>query len=103
MFLISCLQLQEKFSDVVNWLKANAAKGESLGELRSNDVQSKPASDIGKSNNKLFLDKPGFPAFSAATTTSFGSSWNPGSIFNNNAPLTFGGILLDDIYAILLL
>lgn len=87
---------------MVSWLKANAAKVESVGDHRSNDAQSKPASEIDKSNNKLFLDKPGLPAFSAATTPTFGSSWNPGSIFNNNAPLTFGGILLDDIYAILL-
>ncbi|KAL8556945.1 hypothetical protein ACS0TY_004426 [Phlomoides rotata] len=90
-YLDHAKSIMEKFSDVVNWLKANAAKGESSGEFRSNDAQSKPASEIDKSSNKLFLEKPGFPAFSAATTASFGSSWNPGSIFNNNAPLTFGG------------
>ncbi|KAH6759608.1 Pleckstrin homology domain superfamily protein [Perilla frutescens var. hirtella] len=67
-----------KFSDVVNWLRANASKGESLGELRSNDAQTKHASDIGKSSHNLFLEKPGFPAFSAAITPSSGS-WNLGN------------------------
>lgn len=70
--------MQEKFSDVVNWLKANAAKGESLGEFRSNDAQTKPSSDIDKSSHKLVLEKPGFPAFSAAVTPSSGS-WNFGN------------------------
>lgn len=70
--------MQEKFSDVVNWLKANAAKGESLGELRSNDAQTKPASDVDKSSHKLVLEKPGFPLFSAAVTQSSGS-WNFGN------------------------
>ncbi|XP_011081038.1 uncharacterized protein LOC105164150 isoform X1 [Sesamum indicum] len=80
--------IMEKFSDVVNWLKANASKGESLGGSRSNDAQTKPTSEIEKNSPKLFLDKPAFPA---VTTASFGSSWNPGSLFNNTAPFTFGG------------
>ncbi|KAK4389351.1 hypothetical protein Sango_2272100, partial [Sesamum angolense] len=88
--------IMEKFSDVVNWLKANAAKGESLAGSRSNDAQMKPTSDIEKNSPKLFLDKPAFPA---VTTASFGSSWNPGSLFNNTAPFTFGGILLDNTVA----
>lgn len=78
MFLIFWLQLQDKFSDVVNWLKANATKEESLGELRSNDSQTKHASDADKSNHKLVLGKPGFPSFSASITPSSGS-WNIGN------------------------
>ncbi|KAI3468805.1 hypothetical protein Pfo_025468 [Paulownia fortunei] len=87
-YLNHARSIMEKFSDIVNWLKANAAKGESLGELRSDDAQTKPASEIDKSSNKLFLDKPGFPA---ATIASSGTSWSPGILFNNNAPFTFGG------------
>ncbi|XP_022849712.1 uncharacterized protein LOC111371790 [Olea europaea var. sylvestris] len=81
----------EKFSDVVNWLKANAGKGESLSELGSNDAQKKPSFEIESkdNNNKLLLDKPMFPP--AATTTNFGSSWSSGLLFSNNKPFTFGG------------
>ncbi|KAK6137570.1 hypothetical protein DH2020_028690 [Rehmannia glutinosa] len=88
-YLNHARSIMEKFSDVVNWLKANAAKGGSLGQLPSADAQTKPASEIDKSSHKLFLDKPVFPA--ATTTTSSGTSWNPGFLFNNNAPFTFGG------------
>ncbi|KAG8374847.1 hypothetical protein BUALT_Bualt10G0038200 [Buddleja alternifolia] len=88
-YLNHAKNIMEKFSDVVNWLKANAAKGESLGELRSNDAQVKPTSEIDKTGHKLFMDKPGFPA---AATPSFGASWSPGFLFNNNnAPFTLGG------------
>ncbi|KAK6158121.1 hypothetical protein DH2020_005435 [Rehmannia glutinosa] len=88
-YLNHARSIMEKFSDVVNWLKANAGKGGSLGQLPSADTQTKPASEIDKSSHKLFLDKPVFPA--ATTTTSSGTSWNPGFLFNNNAPFTFGG------------
>lgn len=77
-YLNHAKNIMDKFSDVVDWLKANNSKGESLGELRSNDAQTKPASDIGKSSHNLFLEKPGFPAFSAAVTPSSGS-WNLGN------------------------
>ncbi|KAL6501639.1 hypothetical protein OROGR_026772 [Orobanche gracilis] len=77
----------EKFSDVVNWLKSNAVEGGSSTKFPSNDVQTKPAFGIEKSNHKM-LDKPRFPA---ATTANFGTSWKFGLLFNNNAPFTFGG------------
>ncbi|KAL6556346.1 hypothetical protein OROGR_005634 [Orobanche gracilis] len=86
-YLNHARSIMEKFSDVVNWLKSNAAKGGSSTNFPSNDVQTKPAFGIEKSHHKI-LDKPGFPA---ATTANFGTSWKPGLLFNNNAPSTFGG------------
>ncbi|KAL8064298.1 hypothetical protein ABFX02_01G080800 [Erythranthe guttata] len=130
-YLNHATSIMVKFSDVVNWLKATAAKGGSLGELRSDDAQTKPASEIAKNSFKLFMDKPAIPTGTttsfppatttsfttattssfttattssfptataanvpAATTPSFGTSWKPGGLFNNNTPFTFGGILL---------
>lgn len=84
-------------------MKANAAKGESLRELRYDDAQSKPDSEIDKNVFKSFLDKPGFPVATSASfgtssfgASSFGTSGKPGSLFNNNSPFTFGGILVVD-------
>lgn len=90
------LLLQEKFSDVVNWLKANAAKEESLDKLRSNDSQIKPPPDIEKNSHKLFLDKPMFPA---TATASFGTSFSRGIFSNSSSPFAFGGILVDTTVA----
>ncbi|EYU38996.1 hypothetical protein ABFS82_01G080100 [Erythranthe guttata] len=127
-YLNHATSIMVKFSDVVNWLKATAAKGGSLGELRSDDAQTKPASEIAKNSFKLFMDKPAIPTGTttsfppatttsfttattssfttattssfptataanvpAATTPSFGTSWKPGGLFNNNTPFTFGG------------
>ncbi|XP_051114706.1 uncharacterized protein LOC127240207 [Andrographis paniculata] len=86
-YLNHAKSIMEKFSDVVNWLKANAAKGESLGELPSNDGLMKPSFGLEKNKDKLFFEKP---AFSAATATSFGTSWSPGIFSNNSSPFTFG-------------
>ncbi|XP_047951012.1 uncharacterized protein LOC125196515 isoform X4 [Salvia hispanica] len=77
-YLNHAKSIMDKFTDVVNWLKANAAKGESPGELRCNDAQTKPTSDVEKSSPKLVLGKPGFPSFSSALSPSSGS-WNFGN------------------------
>lgn len=79
--------IMEKFSDVIDWLKANAAKGDSIGSISSNDAQIKPSSETEKNSTKLFFDKPVFPAASAA---SFGTSWSPGIFSSNSSPFTFG-------------
>ncbi|CAA2978904.1 uncharacterized protein LOC111371790 [Olea europaea subsp. europaea] len=90
-YLNHAKNIVEKFSDVVNWLKANAGKGESLSELGSNDAQKKPGFEIEskENNNKLLLDKPVLSP--AATTANFGTSWSSGLLFSNNKPFTFGG------------
>ncbi|KAL1559793.1 hypothetical protein AAHA92_10096 [Salvia divinorum] len=80
-YLNHAKSILDKFSDVVNWLKANATKGESPGELRSTDAQmkvTKPTSDVDKSSHKLVLERPESPSFSAALTPSLGS-WNFGN------------------------
>ncbi|KAL2516794.1 Pleckstrin-like proteiny (PH) domain superfamily protein [Abeliophyllum distichum] len=90
-YLNHAKNIVEKFSDVVNWLKANAGKVESLSELGSNDTQKKPGFEVNskENNNKLLLDKPVFPP--AATSTNLGTSWSSGLLFSNNKPFTFGG------------
>ncbi|KAL3818121.1 hypothetical protein ACJIZ3_004026 [Penstemon smallii] len=87
-YLNHAKSIMEKFSDVVNWLKENSAKGDSIREHRSNDNVVKPTSEIGKDNHKSFFSKPDFPP---AATPSFGTALRPGSIFNNNNPFSFGG------------
>lgn len=68
------LYLQEKFSDVVNWLKINASKGESSHQPFG-DAQMKPTLGIDINSNKLFLEKPGFPP-----TVTMGLGLNSGKL-----------------------
>ncbi|XP_073287868.1 uncharacterized protein [Primulina huaijiensis] len=166
-YLNHAKSILEKFSDVVNWLKINASKGESShqsfgdaqmkptfgigingnylvlekpvfpptvtmglglnsGKLQSNDTQTKPALEADKNIANLFSVKPEFPVATAsfgesssqlhsndtqvkpfleadkinhkpgfpppAGTATFGTSWTPGILFNNNnTTFTFGG------------
>ncbi|XP_057763742.1 uncharacterized protein LOC130985011 isoform X2 [Salvia miltiorrhiza] len=78
-YLNHAKSIMDKFSDVVNWLKANSSKGESPGELRSNEAQTKPTSEVDKNSHKLVLEKPGFPSFSAAAFAPISGSWNFGN------------------------
>ncbi|XP_019155801.1 PREDICTED: uncharacterized protein LOC109152617 [Ipomoea nil] len=110
-YLSHAASIMEKFSDVVNWLKANAAQGKSttfmgfqpaLKTLASENKENKstsllrfqaPApktlvSENKENNSTLSLDKPPTPAPNASS--SFGTSWNSGPLFNNKAPFSFG-------------
>ncbi|CAK9186741.1 unnamed protein product, partial [Ilex paraguariensis] len=73
----------EKFSDVVNWLKANATKGESLPALVSQPAQNKLVSEIKGNEIKSFPENTGI--VSAATTASFAPSWSSGVLFTTEA------------------
>lgn len=78
----------EKFSDVVNWLKANAAKDESMPVVASDNSQKVFGFESKEKGNNLLFGKPGIPPVS--TTTNFGASWGSGSFFNNQTPFSFG-------------
>lgn len=79
---------QEKFSDVVNWLKANAAKGESMPEAGSDATQQVSGSEIKEKDNNFIFGKPGTPP--SSTNVNFGASWGTGVFFNNQTPFSFG-------------
>ncbi|CAI0472462.1 unnamed protein product [Linum tenue] len=71
---------QQKFSDVVNWLKANGAKGGLGAESSASDK--KPSPDTNKINeNNLSNERQ--PAF-ASTSTSFTTAALPPAIFSYN-------------------
>ncbi|VFQ63248.1 unnamed protein product [Cuscuta campestris] len=111
-YLTHASSIMEKFSDVVNWLKANGAKGATTSLLgfqsapktavTSENKENKSTSFLGfqtsqkpvASENKenkstLFLEKqPHIPEANASSC--FGTSWNSGPIFNNKTPFSFG-------------
>ncbi|CAK9188631.1 unnamed protein product [Ilex paraguariensis] len=82
-YLSHASNIMEKFSDVVNWLKANATKGESLPALVSQPAQNKLVSEIKGNEIKSFPENTGI--VSAATTASFAPSWSSGVLFTTEA------------------
>lgn len=91
---------QEKFSDVVNWLKANATKAENSTPGAGAGVSfagKKFLPEVTNKENKNFGEKSGSPPVSTTTTTSFASPWSPGIFSNsqnqnqNQNLFTFGG------------
>ncbi|KAF4403928.1 hypothetical protein CsatB_003899 [Cannabis sativa] len=79
-YLAHASSIMEKFTDVVSWLKANAAKGEcspaeSQTAIKFNMSETKDAA------NKFIQAQTGIPPI--GTTTSFGTSWSSGTFFNN--------------------
>lgn len=80
--------MQEKFSDVVNWLKANAVKGESSSVAGSHIAQTKLMPEV-KNNDINSL--PGYSGFAPVPmTSSFTTSWSSASFSNNKPPFLFG-------------
>lgn len=86
MFLYS----KEKFSDIVEWLKANAVKGESTPSTGSPTAEKKTEIEHKNTDVKLFQGQTGFAPTSA--TTSNVTSWTSGAFFNHQAPSIFGNI-----------
>lgn len=91
---------QEKFSDVVNWLKANATKAENStpgAGAGASFAGKKLLPEVTNKENKIFGEKSGSPPVSTTTTTttSFASPWSPGIFSNsqnqNQNLFTFGG------------
>lgn len=87
---------QEKFSDVVNWIKANAAKDaanvKSTPVVASDNNQKVFGFESKEKGNNLLFGKPGISP--ANTTTNFGASWGSGGLFNNQTPFSFGKELM---------
>ncbi|CAI0476494.1 unnamed protein product [Linum tenue] len=86
-YLTHASSIMQKFSDVVNWLKANGAKGGPGAESSASDK--KPSPDTNKINeNNLSNERP--PAF-ASTSTSFTTAALPPAIFSYNQSSISGG------------
>uniref|UniRef100_A0A6M2EM70 RanBD1 domain-containing protein n=1 Tax=Populus davidiana TaxID=266767 RepID=A0A6M2EM70_9ROSI len=78
-YLAHASNIMEKFSDVVNWLKANAAKGGSVADSLTTEKKLMP--EIKNNESKLLQEKSGFAL--PSTSASFTSSWNS-SVFSAN-------------------
>ncbi|TYJ23496.1 hypothetical protein E1A91_A08G196600v1 [Gossypium mustelinum] len=74
-YLTHALNIMEKFSDVVNWLKGNAVTGDSLSAAESYKNGNKVVAEIKNSEAKYFQEKTGFTPIS--TTTSFSKKNSP--------------------------
>ncbi|KAJ9555257.1 hypothetical protein OSB04_009871 [Centaurea solstitialis] len=94
-YLTHASSIMEKFSDVVNWLKSNSTKSESLLEHGSHAAQKKLVTESKDNENISFQEKIQKAPPSVTTpifaTSSFAPSWNTGPLFNNQSSFTFGG------------
>ena len=91
---------KEKFSDIVEWLKAKAVEGESSPPTGSLKSEKKTETEHKKTDVKLFQGQTSFAPASA--TTSIATSWTSGALFNHQAPSIFGNITLLALSIILL-
>lgn len=82
------LYSKEKFSDIVEWLKANAVKGESSPSTGSPTAEKKTEIEHKNTDVKLFQGQTNFAPISA--TTSSATSWTSGAFFNHQTPSIFG-------------
>ncbi|CAL5356079.1 unnamed protein product [Camellia sinensis] len=87
-YLAHASNIMDQFRDVVNWLKANAVKGESFSALGCHDAQKKLVPESKDNQIKPFREKTGFAQ--AGTTASFAPSWSSGVLFSNQTPFSFG-------------
>ncbi|XP_076960066.1 uncharacterized protein LOC143636324 isoform X1 [Bidens hawaiensis] len=86
-YLTHASNIMEKFSDVVNWLKSNSSKTETLLEHGSHGAQKKIVTE-NKEITNIPLPSSSTPIFS---TSSFTSSWAPTPPSNDPLPFSFGG------------
>ncbi|XP_022719887.1 uncharacterized protein LOC111277734 isoform X2 [Durio zibethinus] len=80
-YLTHASNIMEKFSDVFNWLKANAVNGDSL-YAESHKNESKVVPEAKKTETKFFQGKTGFTPISTTTGFSPGTttpSFSPGT------------------------
>ncbi|XP_038875849.1 uncharacterized protein LOC120068214 isoform X2 [Benincasa hispida] len=87
-YLTHASSIMEKFSDIVEWLKANTVKGESSPSTGSSIAEKKTETERKNTDVKLFQGQTGFAPTSA--TTSSTTSWTSGAFFNHQAPSIFG-------------
>ncbi|XP_050264640.1 nuclear pore complex protein NUP98B [Quercus robur] len=82
-YLAHASNIMEKFSDVVNWLKANAANGGSSSAAESQTKENKMFNETKNSGIKLSQEKAAITL--AGTSSSFGTPWSSGLLFNNQS------------------
>ncbi|XP_022759723.1 uncharacterized protein LOC111306060 isoform X2 [Durio zibethinus] len=85
-YLTHASNIMEKFTDVVNWLKANAVNGDSLSAAESCKNESKVAPETENPEAKFFQGKTGFTPTSTTTGFSQGTtnmSFSSGSTARN--------------------
>lgn len=80
--------IKEKFSDIVEWLKANSSNGENKSTLGSQAALKTLGSENKESDARLSFLKPAVPV--ATSSSSFGASWSAGGLFNNTSTFSFG-------------
>lgn len=85
-YLTHASNIMEKFSDVVNWIKANAVKGESLSALGT--AEKKLVPETNNIGGKLFQEKTSFAP--PNTTSIFTTSWSSGALPISKTPIFFG-------------
>ncbi|XP_040986728.1 uncharacterized protein LOC121234724 isoform X1 [Juglans microcarpa x Juglans regia] len=88
-YLTHASNIMEKFSDVVNWLKANAAKGGSLSRSEAQAVENKVVFESNNSGMKLSHEKTGFNP--SGTTTNVATSWGSG-VFSSSQTSGFPAV-----------
>ncbi|PON57505.1 Talin [Parasponia andersonii] len=82
-YLAHASNIMEKFTDVVNWLKANAAKGEGSA-AESQNAEKKIMPETKNNEKKSFQAQTGFNP--VGTTTNVGIAWGSGAFSNNKNP-----------------
>ncbi|KAJ7944859.1 Nuclear pore complex protein like [Quillaja saponaria] len=87
-YLAHASNIMEKFSDVVNWLRTNALKGE-MPAPASYTPDNKMLSEVKSNGNKLFPGKNGF-LNPINMTSNFATSWSSGIFSNSQTPVLFG-------------
>ncbi|KAL3609972.1 hypothetical protein D5086_000992 [Populus alba] len=80
-YLAHASNIMEKFSDVVNWLKANAVKGGPVADYLP--AEKKLVPEIKNNESKLLQEKTGFAL--PSTSTSLASSWSSGFFSANQS------------------
>ncbi|XP_040990308.1 uncharacterized protein LOC121237572 isoform X2 [Juglans microcarpa x Juglans regia] len=88
-YLTHASNIMDKFSDVVKWLKANTAKGNSLFTVESQNSENKVVFDTNNGDIKLSQEKTGF--IPSGTTTSFATSWSSG-VFSSSQTSGFTSV-----------
>ncbi|XVF10682.1 hypothetical protein REPUB_Repub07fG0203400 [Reevesia pubescens] len=82
-YLTHASNIMEKFSDVVNWLKENAANGDSFCAAESHKNDSKMGPETKNTETKSFQGKAGFTTGFPGTTT---PSFSPGTTTMSFSP-----------------
>ncbi|KAJ7952382.1 Nuclear pore complex protein like [Quillaja saponaria] len=96
-YLAHASNIMEKFSDVVNWIRENALKGE-MPVAASHTAENKMLPEVKNNGHKLFPETTGFfnpvsatPYFATpvSTTPKFATSWSSGMFSNSQTPVLF--------------